>query len=76
MGRRAVGRDGVRAGELAEPALVLAAGRPSYVRPALTLQHDEVEPFMDPKDLGVGCEPSVEKAKRSYSFIPHDPARW
>ena len=31
---------------------------------------------MDPKDLGIGCEPKELKAYRSYEPIPHEPWRW
>ena len=37
---------------------------------------DLAERHMDPRDLGVGVEPSVQKARRSYEHIPHDPELW
>ena len=55
---------------------MIAAGRAEYVRPWATLEHDVVDKFMDPRDLGIGSEPPELKARRSYEFIAHDPARW
>ena len=38
-------------------------GRPSYARSPLSLNHDDVEAGMDPRDLGVGCEAKELKAQ-------------
>ena len=36
----------------------------------------KLKEFMDPRDLGIGVEPSLAKAQRSYERIEHDPAQW
>ena len=40
------------------------------------LDHDEVEKFMDPRDLGVGEEPKSRKEMRAWLPYPWDAATW
>ena len=70
------GADGLEVRALAGGYSVWVAGRPTYARSGESLIHAEVEPHMDPKDLGIGCEPKEFKAYRSYEPIPHEPWRW
>ena len=47
---------------------VFVGGAPRYSSASMTLDHDEAEADMDPRDLGIGCEAPERKAKRSYIY--------
>ena len=70
------GCDGLERRALEGGYRVFVGGAPRYAAASMTLNHDEAEADMDPRDLGIGCEAPERKAERSYMPIPHDPGRW
>ena len=70
------GRDGLDTLLLAEAAVVVTAGRARSCPGGERLDHAQVAEHMDPRDQGIGVEPSELKIQRSYEYIPHEPHRW
>ena len=70
------GADGLERRTLEGGYCVFVGGAPRYASSKSTLDHDVAEPFLDPRDRGIGCEAPERKLERSYEPIPHDPSRW
>ena len=70
------GADGLERRTLEGGYRIFIGGTARYASSKITLDHDVAEPFMDPRDRGIGCEAPERKTERSYQPIPHDPARW
>ena len=70
------GLEGVERALLPSGFEVWSGGKRRFPCAGATLDHDLAEKYMDPRDLGIGCEAKVKKAQRSYGYIPHDPSRW
>ena len=70
------GLEGVERALLPSGFEVWSGGKRRFPCAGATLDHDRAEEYMDPRDLGIGCEAKVKKAQRSYGYIPHDPSRW
>lgn len=70
------GSDGLARRTLEGGYRIFTGGTARYASSKTTLDHDDAEPYMDPRDRGIGCEEPERKVERSYQPIPHDPARW
>ena len=62
--------------QLPSDVVVLAAGRRECHPDGILLVHDEVEPFMDPRDRGQGTVPSGRKNAIAWSRLDRCPERW
>ena len=74
-GSAAVGSDGVLT-TLDEQRTLMVAGRRRGAARESRLDHEAVGHGLDPRDRGVGVEPSSEKAARSWRPMVHEPSRW